>query len=82
MLTVKTRIQGNATVITIPKSLNIPLGTEFIFSKGKDNVLTLTPTKKAPTTLAELFDGWEGKYEMPDDMKDWENMQPVGKESW
>lgn len=82
MITVKTRVQGNATVITIPKALNIPLGAEYSFSKGKDDVLTLTPVKKTPTTLDELFEGWEGKYEVPEDLKDWENMQPVGEEGW
>lgn len=82
MITAKTRIQGNATVITIPKALNIPLETEYSFSKGKDDVLTLTPVKKIPTTLDELFEGWEGNYEVPEDLKDWENTQPVGEERW
>ena len=35
MSLVKARIQGNATVVTIPKSSNVKPGTEFRFKKGK-----------------------------------------------
>ena len=45
MDTVKARIQGNATVVTIPKSFDVKPGTEYRFSQGKGGVLTLTPTK-------------------------------------
>lgn len=33
MSIVKARIQGNATVVTIPKSFNVKPGTEFKFKK-------------------------------------------------
>ncbi|MBB1078782.1 hypothetical protein H5S09_06890 [Limosilactobacillus sp. STM2_1] len=55
MDTVKVRIQGNATVVTIPKSFNVKPGTEYYFAKGKDGTLILTPTKKVPATIEELF---------------------------
>ena len=35
MDTVKARIQGNATVVTISKSLNVKPGTEYRFTKGQ-----------------------------------------------
>ena len=55
MDTTKTRIQGNAVVVTIPKSLGVEPGTEYRFSKESDGSLKLTPTKKVPETMAELF---------------------------
>lgn len=63
---VKARIQGNATVITIPKSFNVKPGTEYKFTKGKDGILTLTPARKVPSTIEDLFKDWHGKYEIPD----------------
>lgn len=69
MDTVKARIQGNATVVTIPKSFNVKPGTEYRFTKGKSVVLILTPAKKVPSTIEELFKDWHGKYQMPDDLR-------------
>lgn len=82
MDTVKARIQGNATVVTIPKSFDVKPGTEYRFSQGKGGVLTLTPTKRVPSTIEELFKGWNGEYRMPDDLKDWQNAKPEGEELW
>lgn len=82
MDTVKARIQGNATVVTIPKAFNVKPGTEYRFTKEKDGVLKLSPTKKVPATIEELFKDWHGKYQMPDDLKDWQNMKPEGEELW
>lgn len=48
MDTTKARIQGNAVVVTIPKSLGVEPGTEYRFSKESDGSLKLTPTKKYP----------------------------------
>ena len=82
MDTVKARIQGNATVVTIPKSFDVKPGTEYRFSQGKGGVLMLTPTKKVPSTIEELFKDWHGEYRMPDDLKGWQNAKPVGEELW
>lgn len=79
---VKARIQGNATVVTIPKSLNVKPGSEYHFSKGKNGVLTLTPARKIPETMEDLFKNWHGKYHMPDDLNDWQNEKPEGEEIW
>lgn len=48
MNTTKARIQGNAVVVTIPKSFGVKPGTEYRFSKESDGTLKLTPTKKSP----------------------------------
>lgn len=80
MDTVKARIQGNATIVTIPKSFNVKPGTEYRFSKGKDGVLMLIPTKKIPSSIEKLFENWHGVYQMPDDLKNWQNIKPEGKE--
>lgn len=61
MDTTKARIQGNALVVTIPKSLGVEPGTEYRFSKESDGSLKLTPTRKVPETMTELFKGWHGK---------------------
>lgn len=45
---IKTRIQGNAVVVTISKSLGIKPGVEYRFSKGENETLILTPIKKFP----------------------------------
>ncbi|WP_367341642.1 hypothetical protein [Limosilactobacillus sp.] len=79
---VKARIQGNALVVTIPKALNVKPGTEFKFKKGKNGLLTLIPISKEPQTLEELFKDWHGDYQMPDDLKDWDNTKPTGEELW
>lgn len=82
MDTVKVRIQGNATVVTIPKAFKIKPGTEYRFVKGKDGTLILIPTKKVPSAMSELFKGWHGKYQMPDNLKQWQNAKPKGQELW
>lgn len=82
MDTVKARIQGNATVVTIPKSFNVKPGTEYRFAKGKGGTLILTPAKKVPSTIEELFKDWHGKYQMPADLKAWPNAKPEGEEIW
>ena len=43
--------------------------------------LKLTPTKKVPETMAELFKGWHGKYETPTDLQDWDKqVKSYGKD--
>lgn len=82
MKTVKARIQGNAVVVTIPKNFQVKPGTEFKFEKKKNGALTLIPIHQVPDTLEELFEGWNGSYEMPEDLEDWQNIKPVGEELW
>jgi antitoxin component of MazEF toxin-antitoxin module len=79
---VKARIQGNATVVTIPKSFNVKPGTKFRFEQGKDGSLILKPTKKVPASMQELFKDWHGKYQVADDLKDWDQIKPEGEELW
>lgn len=69
MSIVKARIQGNATVVTIPKSFNVKPGTEFKFKKGKNGNLILSPSKKVPDSIEELFKNWHGKYEVSDEIR-------------
>ncbi|WP_353989499.1 hypothetical protein ABVF11_07235 [Pediococcus argentinicus] len=79
---VKARIQGNAVVVTIPKSFNVEPGTEFEFESAKDGALILRPTQKNPKTMKDLFKNWHGKYETPDSLKDWNDIKPTGEELW
>ena len=74
METVKVALQGNETVVPIPKSFRVQPGTEFRITKGNDGTLTLIPAKQPPATIGKLFKDWHGKYQMPDDLKEWENL--------
>ncbi|MCC4482472.1 type II toxin-antitoxin system PemI/MazE family antitoxin [Limosilactobacillus reuteri] len=78
----KARIQGNAVVVTIPKSFGVKPGTEFRFTKDDGGALKLIPTKKIPTTMEELFKNWNDNYQTPDDLKGWDNEKPEGEELW
>lgn len=82
MSLVKARIQGNAVVVTIPKTFHVKPGTEFSFKKGENGSLILTPSKKIPATMEELFKNWHGVYQMPEDLKEWDNAKPEGEELW
>lgn len=53
--TTKTRIQGNAVVVTIPKPLGVESGTKYRFSKEYDGALKVTLINKASETMAELL---------------------------
>ena len=70
---VKARIQGNATVVTIPKSFNVKPG---------NGTLILSSSKKVPDSIEELFKNWHGKYEVTDEMKEWDEMKSEGREIW
>lgn len=82
MNTTKARIQGNAVVVTIPKSFGVKPGTEYWFSKESDSTLKLTPTKKVPETMEELFKGWNKKYITPNDLQSWNQKKPGSEEVW
>lgn len=81
-MTVKARIQGNAVVVTLPKAFKIEAGTVFNPEIDEHGVVTLIPTKPVPDTIEELFRNWKGEYKIPEDLKDWDNANPVGEELW
>lgn len=78
----KARIQGNAVVVTIPKSFGVKPGAEFRFTKEENGILKLTPTKQVPETMDELFKDWDGEYQMPSDLAEWNQENPTGEELW
>lgn len=81
-MTVKARIQGNAVMVTLPKSLNIAPGTVFEPTVDSQGVIKLIPVKEIPDTIEELFENWKGEYEIPDDLKDWDYAKALGDEVW
>ncbi len=38
------------------------------------------PSNKVPDSIEELFKNWHGKYEVSDEMKEWDEMKPEGRE--
>ena len=47
----------------------------------KQDRIIITRAKIQPkTTLEELFENFNGHYKMTDEIKEWEQMKPVGKE--
>lgn len=72
--TSKTTIQGNDLVVTIPPIFNVESGAEFEFENTSEGVLILNPIKQTPKTMKELFKNWHGKYEMPESLKDWNDL--------
>lgn len=32
--------------------------------------------------MEELFKDWDGVYKIPEDLEDWDNIEPEGKELW
>lgn len=81
-MTVKTRIQGNALVITLPKSLDIKVGAQFEPTKNEDGSIVLTPvaSSKTPDSIEELFKEWNGNYSF-EEIEEW-HKEPKGDELW
>jgi len=47
----------------------------------KRDRIVITRAKIQPkTTLEELFTGFDGQYDMTDEVREWEQMKPVGSE--
>jgi antitoxin component of MazEF toxin-antitoxin module len=47
----------------------------------KQDRIIITRAKIQPkTTLEELFENFNGQYETTDELKQWEQMQPIGSE--
>jgi antitoxin component of MazEF toxin-antitoxin module len=82
MAVVKARIQGNATVITLPSELEIPVGERFTVSKDEQGNVIFKPYVTTPQTAEELFAGWNGVIEQSEEQAAWENMKPEGDEIW
>ncbi|WP_124977540.1 type II toxin-antitoxin system PemI/MazE family antitoxin [Ligilactobacillus salitolerans] len=73
-MAVTARIQGNAVVITLPKSLNVEPGTKFDTINNPDGTIILKPIAEVPDTLEELLAGWNEKYATPADLEDWDDL--------
>ena len=39
-------------------------------------------SKKVPDSIEELFKNWHGKYEVSDEIREWDEMKPEGREIW
>ena len=46
----------------------------------KDRIIITRAKIQPKTTLEELFEGFNGEYDMTDELKEWEQMRPVGRE--
>lgn len=56
MLTVKTRKQGNAVTVTVPKALGIEPGQEYVVIKGENGAFTYVPK------LEDIFEKAERRF--------------------
>lgn len=82
MITVRSAIKDNQSILIIPKEFNIKPGTEYYIKQEKDGSLLLTPINKMPNTLEELFYNWHGEYQMPKNLSGWQSENPKGNELW
>lgn len=75
MLTVKTRKQGNAVTVTVPKALGIEPGQEYVVIKGENGAFTYVPKLEDIFEKAEREDlDLRPSDILPDD-------EPTGRES-
>lgn len=76
MLTVKTRKQGNAVTVTVPKSLDVEPGKEYVVLKGENGAFTYVPK------LEDIFEKAEKEnLDLRPESDAWENDETVGRES-
>ncbi len=84
----KTNIRkiGNSAGLILPavilKKLNLSEGDEIQISE-KENQIVITPTKIKPNkyTLKELLAQCDLNAPMPEVVKEWDDIQPIGRES-
>ncbi len=83
----KTNIRkiGNSAGLILPavilKKLNLSEGDEIQISE-KENQIVITPTKIKPKyTLKELLAQCDLNAPMPEVVKEWDDIQPIGRES-
>lgn len=75
MKTVKTRKQGNAITVTVPKSLNIEAGKEYVVVKGENGSFVYVPKVEDIFEKAET-EGIDLRTE-----NEWgDDLSPVGRE--
>ncbi|MCL2152780.1 MAG: hypothetical protein FWH57_07470 [Oscillospiraceae bacterium] len=46
----------------------------------EDRIIITRAKIQPKITLEELFDGFDGEYEMTEEMRKWDNMKPTGRE--
>ena len=46
----------------------------------KDRIIITRAKIQQKTSLEELFEGFSGQYEMTDEIREWEQLKPVGSE--
>ncbi len=77
------RVIGNSKGAVIPaallRELNLNVGDQ-LDAQAVDGVLILTPSRKPKYTLAELLAQCDPSAPMPDEMTDWDRMNPMGNE--
>jgi antitoxin component of MazEF toxin-antitoxin module len=63
MQSVKARKQGNATVVTIPAAIKVPLDTEFYVFMNQDGSITFVPKLANYYKASNLIDGtfWQAE---------------------
>ena len=71
MVKVRAKYKGTEMFLPVPSEFNVINNTEFDLEKTSDGTLVFKPTGKGPKTAEELFEGWHGKYEIPEDLKGW-----------
>jgi antitoxin component of MazEF toxin-antitoxin module len=75
MLTVKTRKQGNAVTVTVPKSLNVEPGKEYVVVKGESGAFTYVPK------LEDIFEKAEkDNLDLRPDTDAWTDTEQIGRE--
>ena len=47
---------------------------------SQDKIIITRAKVQPRLTLEELFENFDGEYEMTDELKDWEGMRPAGSE--
>jgi antitoxin component of MazEF toxin-antitoxin module len=74
---------GGSTALRIPKSflqqLNMDEKSTVKLKITENNELIIAPVYRHKT-LEELFEGFDGVYELTDEDREWLNMEPVGRE--
>lgn len=75
MRTVKTRKQGNAVTVTVPKSLGVQHGKEYVVMKGDSGAFTYIPK------LEDIFEKAEREdLDLRPKSDTWADDEPVGRE--
>jgi antitoxin component of MazEF toxin-antitoxin module len=75
---------GSALGIRLTKPVlekfSIDENTILELDVDQDRIIVTRAKIRPRTTIEELFKDFDGEYEMTDEMKEWEQMKPVGRE--